>query len=484
MVTRRQALRSLTLGLSLSLASSGRLAQANGQFFSIPIKGINVNPPFDSWGAAKDGLTANRIAALKFAGYNTLRLWIDLESLLRPSPDLATAVAANIAFVRNAILNGFKAVVTFATTPELRLSVMNPVGDYYLYLAACVALGAELSSAFGESVAFEVMNEPPTKLDVATAGYPDYATAFCPAVFKAVRAAAPQLWLIFESSDLGYAPFLADFNPDGFDARTAYAAHGYDPGEFTHQGLARLWKHIDRLPWPVTDYPGGIIQAKADMVEKVNADSTLTFGQKSSLITANTSRLDSLFGWNGQTTYFGGLNNALEKWRRRHGIDSNRIIFTEFGVVSSDNYDDTPGADLTARVAYEKARRQDFESRRYGWIVYQALGDFQHFEGTPSNQGERLIVELTEALGLRCPNPAPVNDLTYSGVTTSTVTLTFAAVTDAARYEYRLNGGKPKALGQDRVITGLFPATTYDIEIRGVNNSSNGSWSNVITIRA
>lgn len=41
----------------------------------------------------------------------------------------------------------------------------------------------------------------------------------------------------------------------------------------------------------------------------------------------------------------------------------------------------------------------------------------------------------------------------------------------ATGYEYRLNGGEPIVLANDKVITGLEPDTTYEVQVRSVNSA-------------
>lgn len=75
----------------------------------------------------------------------------------------------------------------------------------------------------------------------------------------------------------------------------------------------------------------------------------------------------------------------------------------------------------------------------------------------------------------------PAGTVTISAVTPGSVTAqaTYSySAGDADSFEARIDGGTPFAIGASpATITGLSPATTYDLEIRAVNAFGNGDWS-------
>lgn len=472
-------------GLGFLRFGGGGVVTAPSPTFLSASRGININPPQGNWTAAQDGLSPNRSAALKFAGYDSLRIWGDFNKLTFPggsNPNLATGVAQEIAHIQNALDDGWNVMIATSLAANDRLNVMNPGSAANTqFHAAWTAFATAVAANFpAHRVCLELMNEPPNESDISAAGYPAYASVFAPAVFQTIRAAAPNNTIAVGSSDLQWVGAIDALDPADYDDNTIFTFHGYDPGEFSHQGQAHLWKHLDNLPWPVTSYEGGITQAKADMAAKVNADGTLDAGQKSALITANNARLDFLFGGGGTKAYFTGHLNDIAAWCTTHSIDPKRVNASEFGVVSEHNWDGTPGTFLEARVAYERDWREEMEARGFNWMVYQALGDLEHFEQTSTvDQGERLIVELTEALGLTCPTPATISDLTVFDTGVSSITLAFSEVNDATSYEYRLNGGSAQALPTNKTITALDAETVYDVEVRGKNATTVGAWASV-----
>lgn len=79
------------------------------------------------------------------------------------------------------------------------------------------------------------------------------------------------------------------------------------------------------------------------------------------------------------------------------------------------------------------------------------------------------------------PGDAPQGTTTVTAVdpgsTTAEVTYGYND-TDQDSFQYRLDGGTPAAIGASpATITGLSPATTYNVEVRAVNSFGNGTWS-------
>lgn len=379
--------------------------------------------------------------------------------------------------------DGFALCATTAVDPtSIRLDIQNPAGALYPRWMGAVVAMAKVLAPYGARVLFEPMNEFSTRTAISGAGYPDYYTVFCPAVFTAIRAVAPTLPLAMQSTDYGVSNYVKYFTASQFDANTLFAYHGYDPGEYSHQGQAgQSTFGINNLMWPVPDTAGGVAQAKADMEVRVNA-SSLTAPQKAAQIAANNATLDNLFtnGGIGTPAYPLGLLAEAETWRIAQGLAPRRLICTEFGAVSQFNSDNTIGTTTASRAAYERMWRVAIEAAGHHWLTYQAVGDFNHFEQTGLNtQSNRLIVELTEALGLRAPVPAAITDLAAGTTTVSTIPVSFTNVADATSYQYRLNGVAWFTLPTNKIITGLNAATSYTVEVRGKNATTEGPAASV-----
>jgi uncharacterized phage protein (TIGR02218 family) len=81
------------------------------------------------------------------------------------------------------------------------------------------------------------------------------------------------------------------------------------------------------------------------------------------------------------------------------------------------------------------------------------------------------------------PGRVPNGDLVVIDQSSSTLTLQFSDYGSASDYyyQYRIDGGEPQTLAGPRVVTGLDPSTTYQVEVRPVAYAGDivGDWSNV-----
>lgn len=83
------------------------------------------------------------------------------------------------------------------------------------------------------------------------------------------------------------------------------------------------------------------------------------------------------------------------------------------------------------------------------------------------------------------PDPVPpgeIDDLSVASTTTTSAQLAFTNAPYATSHQYSLDGGAAFTLASDKIVTGLDPDETYDVEVRGVNSEGNGEWSNVAEI--
>jgi hypothetical protein len=462
-----------------SVNSAGSVAFLSG---IQAVKGFDYTAPVADFAAASYGLTAARAAAMTASGINTLRIFVKQTDFTNPAGAGLTmnqAVAKWITYIQNVTAYGFKAFISFDSDYTTdRLKSLDGGTGTAAFLTALDAFATGLGSTLpAAQVALELMNEPPLDSEITAAGYQSYSSVYAPMFYQHVRAAAPNLTVIIQSRDLGWPEGITYLNPANFDSNTLFCYHGYDPGPFTHQN-DHSHVGLTRLTWPISGYPGGKAAAQA----LINNNSGLSASDK----TARLSDVDFLF-FNGglDNAWMGQQYTALLSWISTNQINPKRIICGEFGVRGDLNYPPYTGqsADLASRCAFMQNVRLIAENNGFGgWVAHQALGDFNIFEQTDvTTHSNRIIPQALEALGLRVPVPAAITNLSVASAASGAVTLTFTAPLDATRYEYRVNGGTATALAANLTATGLASSTTYNIEVRGVNSSSSGPWSNVLS---
>ena len=127
-----------------------------------PIKGIGVSPPISNWEAPAYGLSQARLEALEQAGFNTLRIWISLDEFLAPPVSMEATLSRWTGYISRAAETGFRVQVSWASTWEQRIAVVNEATTNARFERALGALCGTLNRSFSEEqVALEMLNEPP-----------------------------------------------------------------------------------------------------------------------------------------------------------------------------------------------------------------------------------------------------------------------------------------------------------------------------------
>ncbi len=356
------------------------------------IRGISISPPVDDWDADAYGMTEARLRALREAGFNTLRTWISLEEFLYPRTSMDQTLARWIAHIDRSEQAGFRVKVSWASSWEERLRVLNDPATRDRFHAALHALCGALDDRYAPSrVALEMLNEPPGE-DLA----PGYYRSAAPGWFQTCRKAGPDLTIIVQPVG-GWHGAMPGFSLQDYDWNTIFSFHPYSPGEFTHQGIGSQ-PHLYPVPMPITRYVGGRSQMVADTEARVHNDHYLSTQQKLAEVARYTQLIDFLW-WENGTQWENWAE--LEEWVAESGINPRQIMAGEFGVVSQFNYNGTPAlADVLSRAHFLRKIRNQTEANDFaGWVVHQALGDFNLFEQeSVGKHGDVLIPELVTAL--------------------------------------------------------------------------------------
>jgi len=385
----------LVAPLRASAASANPAFLARGD-----IKGMDVSPPIDNWESPAFGMTPARVAAMKDAGYDTHRIWISLTEFLDPPVSMAATLDKWVGYADKSVKAGFRVFIAWDSTGDERTAVVNDPAAKARFVTALHALCNRLSTVYSsDQVALEIMNEPPDEHYV-----PGYYREASPAFFKACRAEAPQMTIIFQPEN-GWSNELKKFDLKDFDENTMFSFHPYGPGEFTHQSIGTQ-PHLFSLPMPITRYSGGQKQMVADVTARINADNSLSADKKVTEI-KRYSDFINYFLWYRDGSQWEDWS-TLQDWVNKTGINPKRLVAGEFGVVSEFNWTGAPGLpDVYSRANYLRKIKNQVEDNRYGgWVVHQAMGDFNMFEQTSvRDHGEKLIPELTEALFGNGPLP-------------------------------------------------------------------------------
>lgn len=147
------------------------------------------------------------------------------------------------------------------------------------------------------------------------------------------------------------------------------------------------------------------------------------------------------------------------------GTDSVRVTFTPNGDITGYQYRIDGGT--ASALAFNGEISGLSAGTEYD---FQVRGINQGIVGPWSNTA---TVTTEGAVG-----PGDITDLTAVVVTTTSVQLAFTNSSGATSHQYRVNGGAATTLATDKIVTGLTPYTANTFEVRGVNGSGSGDWSN------
>jgi Cellulase (glycosyl hydrolase family 5) len=368
-----------------------------------PIKGIGVVAPVENWAAASSGLTEPRIASLRAAGFNTLRIFVSQREFMVAQEPGAAAGLPEITkrwvdYVGHGVAAGFKAMVSWDSSYEERIAICGSGIDSERFRNALGALSRGLAGAFDPGrVALELMNEPPDETRLAELGSRSWSSVIAPLFFGDVRRAAPALTVVVQSAG-GWSEAIPAFDPTAFDDNTMFCFHFYTPGEFTHQGVN--YPDFYGVPFPITSYPGGKEAMLATILARLAADLQIDMAEKKRLSAKYHDAIDYLWFPDSPLGPRWVEWPKLDAWIQTNRIDPLRLLCGEFGVSSNFNFNGSPGADVVSRANYMRAVRQAVETHGFGgWIAHQAFGSFNLFEQTSISQpGDKLIPELADAL--------------------------------------------------------------------------------------
>jgi len=249
-----------------------------------------------------------------------------------------------------------------------------------------------------DSVALELMNEPPIGFNVWSARLWDRLQR---RLYLAARGESNDLTLILTGAQFGNYTGLIRLSPKGMqDRNTLYTFHYYLPRVFTNQGVSNdetscvCFFHIPYPPargsvaqlWPAIEArirELGSVSLASPVAHKLLVD----YFQKS-------------FDEHDIGQHF----DEVLDWAKTNGIDPTRIFLGEFGV--SRTYGKNLGADDDDAARWLGDVRRAAESRHFSWAVWEFKGNggMSIMTNDHSSEVHPLIVD---ALGLRQPYVRP-----------------------------------------------------------------------------
>lgn len=360
----------LVAALGLTCAASDSRSSGEPVFAANLSRGINLA----HWYAqAPQGLGAKHLATfvtdgdmqrLATAGFTHVRLPIEMAPAFATDEENRRIRELYTESIARLIAAGLAVVVDLhPTDAEKRAVQANPS----VLVEGWARFAVELIRFPPEKLALEVMNEP----------YPMRGSkwhAIQTEAVKAIRAAAPAHTIVVNPGNWSGIGDFTDFEALS-DRNIVYSAHVYDPSLFTSQGATWTWDiaaSIKNLPWPVA-------AADADAHAKASAGT----GRPLAILREQIAKGDM-----DRAAMERNLDQLVAWQRRSRGAF---VWIGEFGVYRR-------FAPREARLEWHRAHRTAFETRGWGWALWDYLGDYGIVQ---SPSGRTYDGELLDRLGLK-----------------------------------------------------------------------------------
>lgn len=360
-------------------------AEARGRRFA---RGINIThlasyPKWERWPAfvdAKASIDDGELKRLADLGLDFVRLpvdpqiWLDADAGRRRELDLRLQ-----GLVQRLVGAGLDVILTgFARHSAARWRPADILADprgaaFEAYLGFLLRLCGLAGDFGGERVAVEPMNEP--QVEVTAKAGPDWSETQ-PLIVGRIRAQAPRLTLMLTGGAWSQIRGITALSAGGYDERTLFDVHYYDPFTFTHQGAT--WAT------PVLAYVNGVA-FPAELTQKSQAATStevLLATRGRGLAAAEAARLRAeAAGRVAQYAASGVDERSIERdfhtlalWADREKIARERVIIGEFGALRP--LAEAGMLDARSRERWLKAVRVTAEARGFGWAMWEYYSGF------------------------------------------------------------------------------------------------------------
>ncbi|MCK7615568.1 glycoside hydrolase family 5 protein [Roseibium sediminicola] len=263
---------------------------------------------------------------------------------------------------------------------------------FQAYQTFLVDVAKRLRDLPADKVALELMNEPQSPC------YRDDGEDWSVTqkrLFDSVRSAAPELVIVLTPACWHTLGGLENMSLEGYDGRTVFDFHFYDPYYLTHQSIS--WsqfplRYIAGLTYPWTN---GSIESAEKLTRRYQEllkeqgkelpDDAFDKAMSGIRDYYNRKRPDR--------AYVAGRFDTLAQWSEKYGIASERIVLGEFSAIRPPKGIPDDGS----RLAWINDVRTIVEELGYGWALWSYDTEF----GLLTDRDTKTIDPgIVDALGL------------------------------------------------------------------------------------
>ncbi len=230
---------------------------------------------------------------------------------------------------------------------------------------------------------FGLFNEPPPASDISG----DW-SGYLWALYQVARTAMPNHTIMCSTPNYSGIDELIAFDPAPYGSNVRWAIHPYLPAIFAHQGYPNGYNNWvgGVLSWPpdAADKDAAI----AAMTANVNADDSLTSGEKTSTIASQTTELGYYFDVPEDGDWIDGQLSDATDWATENGV---KLAANEMGCTRSN--DDFRATDSASRAVYIPMMTAKLAALGIPYTVFALdAPDYGITDGTGSAIGKLLDV--------------------------------------------------------------------------------------------
>jgi hypothetical protein len=362
---------------------------------------VYADPPFPN---ARPALARINFDDLRRIGFDHMRVPIDLGPMMWGSETQRRDIIEQLIAVISELHRHDLAALVTLYPPSLRRELPETYLDgldgkkFRLYFEMVERVAGALKAVGSGVVALEPMNEPQSTCRVRFGL--DW-TAYQAFMVERLRRIAPELLLFLTGGCWSNIEGIVLLDSDLLrDRRNLVSVHFYYPFLFTHQGATWTMPYLAGaigVPYPAS---AGSIDETLSLTRERFKGVTLPAGaDRIAARQKAESEIRKYFREGQDRRQIQGWMARVADWQQRERIESDRIIFTEFGAMKQKI--DGVEIDRSSRVRWLRDTSSEIEAHGWGWTVYVLRDDpFGLYERPTDRYPDALLLQ---ALRLNVP---------------------------------------------------------------------------------
>ena len=351
------------------------------EFFEFPKtdgEGLAKSYADPAYPGARQALTLFDFDELRRVGFDHMRVPLDLGPLMQGNERQRQAILNDLVSVITEIHRHGLAVLVTLFPPSLQHELPETYLDgtdgpkFRVYAAMVERVAAALAPVSSGTVALEAMNEPQSECRVRFGT--DW-TSYQQILVDRIRRIAPQMPLFITGGCWSNIEGIVLLDTDLLrDRRNLVSVHFYYPFLFTHQGATWTTPYLAGtigVPYPAS---AGSIDETLSLTRDRFKTARLGGGADQAAMEKKAETEIARYFREGQgPAQVEEWMNKVADWQRRQRVDSDRIVFTEFGAMKQTI--DGVEIDRASRARWLRDTSSAITSRGWGWTVYVLRDD-------------------------------------------------------------------------------------------------------------